>query len=46
MREEGDHLEVIANTLNDEGLIGKKGGRFQKMTISKILNNSIYNEYR
>ena len=46
MREEGDHLEVIANTLNDEGFIGKKGGRFQKMTISKILNNSIYNDYK
>jgi site-specific DNA recombinase len=46
MRDDGCKLETIANSLNDDGFIGKKGGRFQKMTILKILNNSIYNDYK
>jgi len=43
MKSEGVSFNRIANTLNGEGLRGKKGGKFQAVSIQKILGNSILN---
>lgn len=45
MKEIGKSYKVIADTLNDDGIIGKKGGRFQQMTIKRIVDNKIYQKY-
>jgi len=42
MKSEGVSFNRIANTLNGEGLRGKKGGKFQAVSIQKILDNEIH----
>ena len=40
--QDGMSLYKIAKMLNDNGIIGNKGGKFYSSTIQKILNNNIY----
>ena len=42
LRDNGLSYGKIAKCLNDEGIVGKKGGKFYPITISKIVNNDIY----
>ena len=45
LKSEGVSYRDIANQLNDDGIVGKKGGRFQQMTIKKIVDNRIYERF-
>ena len=42
LKSEGVSYKKIADALNEDGILGKKGGRFQQMTIKKIVDNKIY----
>ena len=42
LREGGLTFKDIARELNKQGVKGKKGGRIESTTITKILNNTIY----
>lgn len=42
MKANGLSFNRIAHTLNDEGIRGKKGGKFQAVSIQKILENEIH----
>ena len=42
MYKDGHSMNVIANTLNQSGIKGSKGGKFYRSTIRKILKNNIY----
>lgn len=41
-RKQGNSMHTIARLLNNDGVVGNKGGKFYASTIQKILNNSIY----
>jgi site-specific DNA recombinase len=45
MKSTGVSYFNIASTLNNKGLIGKKGGKFTQSTIKKIVDNSIYTKH-
>jgi site-specific DNA recombinase len=45
LKSEGVSYRDIANQLNNDGIVGKKGGRFQQMTIKKIVDNRIYERF-
>jgi site-specific DNA recombinase len=45
LKEDGVSYKCIADQLNSDGLVGKKGGRFQQMTIKKIVDNKIYERF-
>ena len=45
LRNQGYSLGKIANTMNDKGITGNKGGKFYACSISHILSNNIYNEF-
>ena len=45
MKSEGVSYKRIADDLNEDGILGKKGGRFQQMTIKKIVDNKIYERF-
>jgi len=42
MYKDGHSMNVIANSLNQAGIKGSKGGKFYRSTIRKILKNNIY----
>jgi site-specific DNA recombinase len=42
MRSDGCSLRHIATRLNEEGIAGKKGGKFHASTIKAVLDNSIH----
>ena len=42
LRKSGNGFQKIANYLNNKGKVGKKGGKFYKSTIKKILLNRKY----
>jgi len=42
MHDEGASLSGISETLNEEGITGKKGGRWYATTIRKILENELH----
>tara|TARA_R110000737_G_scaffold131069_1_gene162923 strand:+ start:20 stop:730 length:711 start_codon:yes stop_codon:yes gene_type:complete len=42
LRDNGLSYGKIAEYLNDEGIVGKKGGKFYPITVSKIVKNDIY----
>jgi site-specific DNA recombinase len=46
MKSIGFSLHTIAKTLNNQGVIGAKNGKFHASTIQKILNNPIYEQTR
>lgn len=45
LKAEGVSYKNIADQLNEDGILGKKGGRFQQMTIKKIVDNRIYERF-
>lgn len=42
LRSEGHSLQKIAFRLNEDGIVGKNGGRFYASTIRAVLTNSIH----
>jgi site-specific DNA recombinase len=45
LKNQGLSYIKIATALNQDGISGKKGGKFSQMTIKRIVDNSIYLEH-
>lgn len=45
LRKYGTSFASIAASLNQDGIVGKKGGKFNQTTIKKIIENKIYNKH-